>query len=86
MANLKELRLRIGSVKNTRKITAAMSQIASARLRRAQNAVLAARPYGERMQEVVEHLVNSPLALASKLAEVLVFALLLWVYLDRRRG
>jgi hypothetical protein len=35
---------------------------------------------------VVEHLVNSPLALASKLAEVLVFGLLLWVDLDRRRG
>ena len=57
MANLKELRLRIASVKNTRKITAAMSQIASARLRRAQNAAMAARPYGERMREVVEHLV-----------------------------
>ncbi len=57
MANLKELRLRISAVKNTRKITAAMSQIASARLRRAQNALMAARPYGERMHEVVQHLV-----------------------------
>jgi F-type H+-transporting ATPase subunit gamma len=57
MANLKELRLRIGSVKNTRKITAAMSQIASARLRRAQNAALAAKAYGERMEEVVAELV-----------------------------
>ena len=58
MANLKELRLRIGSVKNTRKITSAMSQIATARLRKAQNAVLAARPYGERLQEVVAHLIG----------------------------
>ena len=57
MANLKELRLRRETVKNTRKITAAMSQIASARLRKAQNALLAARPYGERMQEVTQHLV-----------------------------
>lgn len=57
MANLKELRLRISSVKNTRKITAAMSQIASARLRKAQNALMAARPYGERMQEVAQALV-----------------------------
>ncbi len=57
MANLKELRRRISSVKNTRKITSAMSQIASARLRRAQNALMAARPYGERMHEVVQHLV-----------------------------
>ncbi len=58
MANLKELRLRIGSVKNTRKITSAMAQIATARLRRAQNAALAARPYGERLQEVVSHLIG----------------------------
>ena len=58
MANLKELRLRISSVKNTRKITAAMSQIASARLRKAQNALMAARPYGERMHEVVQSLVG----------------------------
>ncbi|MCX4239566.1 ATP synthase F1 subunit gamma [Paraliomyxa miuraensis] len=57
MANLKELRLRIATIKNTRKITAAMSQIASARLRRAQNALMAARPYGERMHEVMQSLV-----------------------------
>jgi len=57
MANLKELRIRIGSVKNTRKITAAMAQIASARLRKAQQAVTAARPYGERIAEVIAHLV-----------------------------
>jgi len=57
MANLKELRLRRETIKNTRKITAAMSQIASARLRKAQNALLAARPYGERMLEVAQHLV-----------------------------
>jgi len=58
MANLKELRNRIGSVKNTRKITAAMSQIASARLKKAQDAVTAAKPYGDRMREVVETLVG----------------------------
>ncbi|MEM6994715.1 MAG: ATP synthase F1 subunit gamma [Myxococcota bacterium] len=57
MANLKELRIRIGSVKNTRKITAAMAQIAAARLRKAQNAVSAAAPYGTRMAEVMAHLV-----------------------------
>ncbi len=56
MANLKELRGRIASIKNTRKITSAMSRIAAARLSRAQHAVLAARPYGERLDEVVGHL------------------------------
>jgi F-type H+-transporting ATPase subunit gamma len=59
MANLKDLRNRIGSVKNTRKITSAMSRIATARLKKAQDAVLAAQAYGTRMREVVGHLVAS---------------------------
>jgi F-type H+-transporting ATPase subunit gamma len=49
MANLKEIRNRIGSVKSTRKITSAMSRIAAARLRRAQTAMDNARQYGVRM-------------------------------------
>lgn len=57
MANLKEIRGRIGTVKNTRKITSAMSRIAGARLVKAQQAALAARPYGERLDEVVRALV-----------------------------
>ncbi len=57
MANLKEIRGRIATVKNTRKITSAMSRIAAARLVKAQQAVLAARPYGERLAEVVRALV-----------------------------
>ena len=58
MANLKELRDRIGSVKNTRKITQAMSRISAARLRRAQNTMLDARPYGERMERIVGELIG----------------------------
>ena len=58
MANLKEIRGRIGSVKNTRKITSAMSRIAAARLVKAQQAALAARPYGERLEEVVRALIT----------------------------
>ena len=56
MGNLKEIRNRIGSIKNTRKITQAMGRIASARLVKAQQAVTAARPYGTRLAEVVEAL------------------------------
>jgi F-type H+-transporting ATPase subunit gamma len=52
MANLKEIRNRIGAVKNTRKITSAMSRIAAARLRKAQTAMEAAREYGKRMATV----------------------------------
>jgi F-type H+-transporting ATPase subunit gamma len=57
MANLKEIRNRITSVKNTRKITSAMSRIAAARLVKAQQAALGARPYGERLDQVVGSLI-----------------------------
>lgn len=59
MANLKEIRGRIAAVKNTRKITSAMSRIAAARLVKAQQAAMAARPYGERLEEVVRALVGN---------------------------
>jgi F-type H+-transporting ATPase subunit gamma len=52
MANLKEIRNRIGSVKSTRKITSAMSRIAAARLRKAQTAMENARQYGARMAAI----------------------------------
>ena len=49
MASLKDLRSRIASVKSTRKITSAMKMVAASKLRRAQDAAEAARPYAERM-------------------------------------
>ncbi|VAX23310.1 ATP synthase gamma chain [hydrothermal vent metagenome] len=54
MANLKDIKRRIGSVKNTQQITRAMKLVAAAKLRRAQEAVLAARPYAEKVMEVME--------------------------------
>lgn len=56
MANLKELRGRIASVKSTAKITKAMQMVAAAKLRRAQDAAEAARPYSERMKAVLANL------------------------------
>jgi F-type H+-transporting ATPase subunit gamma len=53
MPNLKDLKNRIGSVKNTRKITKAMQMVAAAKLRRAQDAAVAARPYADRMAAVM---------------------------------
>ena len=53
MPSLKDLRLRINSVKSTQKITAAMKLVAGAKLRRAQEAAMAARPYTERMDRMV---------------------------------
>jgi F-type H+-transporting ATPase subunit gamma len=50
MPSLKDLRNRIASVKATQKITKAMQMVAAAKLRRAQTAAEAARPYAERME------------------------------------
>ncbi|TPV93499.1 MAG: ATP synthase F1 subunit gamma [Myxococcales bacterium FL481] len=57
MANLKEIRNRIGSVKNTRKITSAMSRIAAARLRKAQNAMTRAQVYADRVTAMAREVV-----------------------------
>ena len=56
MASLKDLRNRIASVKATQKITKAMQMVAAAKLRRAQTAAEAARPYAERMSKVLSNL------------------------------
>jgi F-type H+-transporting ATPase subunit gamma len=53
MANLKAIRSRIGSVKNTQKITKAMKMVAAARLRRAQQAITELRPYAVKTMEVL---------------------------------
>jgi F-type H+-transporting ATPase subunit gamma len=59
MASLKDLRNRIASVKATRKITKAMQMVAAAKLRRAQEAAVAARPYSERMAVVLSNLASA---------------------------
>ena len=59
MPNLKDLKNRIESVKNTRKITKAMQMVAAAKLRRAQDAAEASRPYSERFNSVLASLASS---------------------------
>ena len=56
MPSLKSLRLRINSVKSTRKITQAMKMVAAAKLRRAQSQAEAARPYADRMERMLASL------------------------------
>ncbi|HEY4070522.1 MAG TPA: F0F1 ATP synthase subunit gamma [Sphingomicrobium sp.] len=58
MASLKALKLRIGSVKSTQKITKAMKMVAAAKLRRAQQSAEAGRPYSSRMTDVVQSLAS----------------------------
>ena len=59
MPSLKDLKNKIASIKNTRKITKAMQMVSAAKLRRAQEAAEAARPYAERMTSVMAGLASS---------------------------
>ncbi len=70
MPNLKDLRVRIDSVKSTQKITSAMKMVAAAKLRRAQEQAEAARPYAERMEGLVGSLAAT-LASAESAPELL---------------
>jgi F-type H+-transporting ATPase subunit gamma len=56
MPNLKEIKRRIQSVKNTQQITKAMKLVAASKLRKAQHAILEARPYAIKMMDVLNHL------------------------------
>ena len=65
MANLKELKTRISSVKSTQKITSAMKMVAASRLKRAQEAAEAARPYAERMKRMIASVMESQQSIQS---------------------
>lgn len=67
MANLKSIKKRIVSVKNTRQITKAMKMVSAAKLRRAQENVVAARPYAGKLAEVLERLAKTQESDASPL-------------------
>jgi F-type H+-transporting ATPase subunit gamma len=56
MANLRDIRRRIKSVKNTSQITRAMQMVAATKMRRAQQVALALRPYAQRLDEMASHL------------------------------
>jgi F-type H+-transporting ATPase subunit gamma len=59
MAGAKEIRTKIASIKNTQKITRAMQMVAASKMRRAQDRMLATRPYADRIQNVISHVAQS---------------------------
>ena len=59
MPSTKEIRAKIKSVQNTRKITKAMEMVAASKMRKAQDRMLAARPYGERIRNIVARLASA---------------------------
>ena len=56
MANLKEIRIRIGSVSSTMQITSAMKMVSAAKLKKAQDAITAMRPYSSKLTELLQNL------------------------------
>ena len=56
MAGTKEIRLKIRSVENTRKITRAMQMVSASKMRRSQERMWAARPYGEKIRTIAAHM------------------------------
>ncbi|TAE20592.1 MAG: ATP synthase F1 subunit gamma [Candidatus Kapaibacterium sp.] len=69
MATLRDIRNRIGSVKNIAKITSAMKMVAVAKMRRAQNAMFAARPYANKLSDMIALLAADQENLTSPLFE-----------------
>ncbi len=59
MANLKEIRGRIKSVKNTQQVTKAMKLVAAAKLRRSQDRILQLRPYAEKLRSIIDNVTSS---------------------------
>lgn len=70
MPSLKDIKKRIGSLKNTSQITKAMKMVSAAKLRKAQESILAARPYAGKMQEVLGNLASRVDSSSSPLLEV----------------
>lgn len=79
MPSLKEVRIRIASVKSTQQITSAMKMVAASKLRKAQNAILKMRPYAAKLKDILQNLSasiesgdNNPYASNRELNKVLV--------------
>jgi F-type H+-transporting ATPase subunit gamma len=61
MANAKEIKTKIASIKNTQKITSAMEMVAASKMRKAQERMRASRPYAENMRKVIGHVARGTL-------------------------
>ncbi len=86
MATLREIRRRIVGVKSTQKITRAMKLVAAAKLRRAQESLLATRPYARKMHELLRHLVTKVDASVHPLLQVRPVKHVLVVVVSGDRG
>ncbi|MEM6629257.1 MAG: ATP synthase F1 subunit gamma [Bacteroidota bacterium] len=88
MANLKDIRLRIKTVKNTQKVTSAMKMVSAAKLRRAQDRILTLRPYASKLRGIISNVVSivEPENIPSKLIEQREVNQVLVVLVTSNRG
>ncbi|MCB0835632.1 MAG: ATP synthase F1 subunit gamma [Bacteroidetes bacterium] len=88
MANLKEIRGRIKTVKNTQQVTKAMKMVAAAKLRRAQDRMLQLRPYAAKLKEIMTNVTSAVNLeeIPSKLLEVREVKKILFVVVTSNRG
>ncbi len=86
MANLKEVRNRIDSVKSTMQITSAMKMVSAAKLRRAQDAIIKMRPYAQKLGDVLSSLTSSLSGDESAFAKEREVGTILIVAINSNRG
>ena len=88
MANLKDIRNRIKSVKNTQKVTKAMKMVSAAKLRRAQDRILMLRPYAGKLREIIGNVISvvNPEDIPSNLIEVREVNNILLILVTSNRG
>lgn len=87
MANLKEVRNRIASVKSTQQITSAMKMVAASKLRRAQTGILQLRPFAQKQQQLLQNLsAGADVELPGGLSEKRTTKRILFVVLSSNRG
>ena len=70
MANNKEVRKQISSIKSTRKITSALEMVAASKIKKTQDLMFGGRPYSEKVKEVIEHLDKTDVEQTSGISEI----------------
>ena len=86
MANLKEIRNRIASVSSTMQITSAMKMVSAAKLKKAQDAITATRPYADKLTELIQNLSQASSGAQNHFAEVRPVQSVLLVPITSNRG
>jgi F-type H+-transporting ATPase subunit gamma len=86
MANLKEIRIRIASVRSTQKITSAMKMVSAAKLRRAQTAIYKLRPFADKLNGILSNITTAEESESNPLAEVRPVENLIIVLIASNKG